>query len=337
MKKDIAKWFSLGMGVLLLSWLLAQLDVAEVLAAIRAIPPSLLLLGFASYLAGFAFRAIRFRLLLPKDQPVRHLLPIVLAHYAALNLIPARLGELSYIFLLKKVNQISTGRSVSNLLAARVFDHVTISTMFLVSVCFLDVPTPWIKTLSLTVSGLFVATCALIALLFAYQSRYVLWLRGVLRVLKLERSPLAQRVLRVVEDVVEALAALRIAADLAKILAVSLLIWLSIFASNYFLLHAFQVNFAFHEVIFSSTCVILLRFLPLQLVSGFGIHETSWVFLAQALGISRQTAITAVFGSHLIATFYLVCFGGYGLFRLARFLDLPFGKPAPAPCHDDAQ
>jgi uncharacterized membrane protein YbhN (UPF0104 family) len=118
------------------------------------------------------------------------------------------------------------------------------------------------------------------------------------------------------EEVVVALNAIQVKKNAATVLGVSVLIWLSIWGSNYALLQAFQVDFTYMQVIFSSTCIILLRVLPLQVVSGLGIHETTWVFIALALGISKNIAITAAFGSHILSISYLLIFGIYGVLRL---------------------
>jgi len=321
LKKSLIRLLPICVGLLLISWLLSQVDIDEAARIVRAIPPSLLLLGMTSYLGGFLLRAFRFRLLLPREHTLRHLVPIVLVHYAALNIIPARLGELSYIILLKQVNQVSTGRSVSNLLVARVFDHLTISLLFLISTAFLDFSSSWLHTLMLVVSAALIATCVLLGLLFAYKSRYVGWFQAVVRFLKLERFRITQKIECELGEVVSALTTLRFGANLIAVFAASCGIWFCIFATNYFLLHAFQVPLSYQEIVFTSTCIIMMRLLPLQLVSGFGIHETTWVFLAEALGVPRQIAITAAFGSHIAATLFLLCFGIYGLMRLYALLD----------------
>jgi len=124
-----------------------------------------------------------------------------------------------------------------------------------------------------------------------------------------------------IEEVVVALKGIQVKKSAAKVFGMSVLIWMSIWGSNYSLLRAFQVDFTYMEVILCSTCIILLRVLPLQVVSGLGIHETTWVFIALALGIPKNIAITAAFGSHLLSIIYLVIFGVYGILRLQYFIN----------------
>jgi uncharacterized protein (TIRG00374 family) len=315
-KKRITKLLSLGFGILLISWLLSQLDISASIKIIRELPISLLIVGFLCYALGFYLRAIRFRLLLPPEKSVKHLFPIVLVHYTALNIIPARLGELSYIYLLKKVNNISTGCSVSNLLIARVFDQITISLLFLVSWPFMDLSSQWMKTLSLFVSGFLILMTILLMGILAYKEKCIAWIKILVTKFGWANTTIIRRIIHEMEEVVIALRGIQVKKNAATVLGVSVLIWMSIWGSNYALLQAFQVDFTYVQVIFSSTCIILLRVLPLQVVSGLGIHETTWVFIALALGISKDIAITAAFGSHILSIIYLLIFGTYGVLRL---------------------
>ncbi len=317
----LTKVLSLGFGIILISWLLAQLDMEHAIKIIREVPVYLLLLGFIAYLLAFYLRAVRFKLLFPAtDQNIRHLFPIVLVHYTALNIIPARLGEFSYIYLLKKVNHISTGCSVSNLLIARVFDHITISLLFLISTLFLQISSPWFRMTSVGVCAFLILTLLFLMLMLAYKEKCVFWLQKSLRFFHLEKYALIQRIMQEMEEILKAFQHIQMKQHAGKVLGISLLIWICIFGSNYFLLHAFQVPLAYLEVIMASTCIILLRFLPLQLVSGIGIHETSWVVIATALGVPKDIAITSAFGSHILGIVFLVLLGGYGLLRLQRVL-----------------
>jgi uncharacterized membrane protein YbhN (UPF0104 family) len=95
-----------------------------------------------------------------------------------------------------------------------------------------------------------------------------------------------------------------------------MLIWGSIFSVNFFLLRAFQVPLNYLEIVLASTCIILLRFIPFQVISGFGVHETIWTFIAVQFGVSRSVAITGAFGGHILATGFLVLLGIYSLVRL---------------------
>lgn len=324
--KTISRLLSVGVGIILISWLLAQLEWSETMEILRNVPIPLLLLGGICYALSFCLRAMRFRLLLPSEQPVKHLLAIVFVHYTALNIIPARLGELSYVYLLKKVNNLSTGYSVSSLIMARVFDQIAISVLFLLSSFFVRLPSEWLRTATLAVAGFLAIVLVLLVAILTYKEKCMQWLIRMLLKIRWENKSFIQRIVREIEKIIAALQELQLTQRLAKILGLSIGIWLSIFSVNYLLFQAFHVPLSYMEIVLASTCIILLSVLPIQVLSGFGMQETIWVGIAMALGISRNTAITAAFGSHIVATLYLCIFGAYGLLMLQSSLTRATGN-----------
>ena len=319
--KRLTKILSFGLGIILISWLVSQLDISATLHSLRNVPISLILLSFLFYTIGFGLRALRFRLLLPTQQPLHHLFPIVLVHYTALNIIPARLGELSYIYLLKKVNNVSTGRSVSNLVLARVFDLMTISLLFLGALFFLNLSSQWLKAIGVIVGAFLIMALILLIIVLIYQERCIRIIKKLVSKFGFAHYAITTKILHTIEEISEAFTEIHVKEKAGKVLGVSLLIWISIFSSNYAALLAFQVDLTFMEVVLSSTCIILLKILPIQIMSGFGIHETTWVLIALELGVSKNVAITAAFGTHVIATIYLCILGGYGLWKIKAFLE----------------
>lgn len=308
----LTKLLSIGFGLILISWLLSQLDFREAAEIIRDVPPSLLAAGFGCYGLSFYLRAVRFRILLPDDQPKQRLFSIVLVHYTALNIIPARLGELSYVYLLKKVNGISTGHSVSSLLLARVCDQVAISLLYFSSSLFVEFPSQWLKTVHLAVAGILGSILLMFIAIGLYKERCMHWLHTLSVSFRWQHVKRVQRIFSTLEDIAEALTAAQIRRHAVPVLGLSLLIWLGIFTVNYTLLRAFGVSLSYIEVLLSSTFIILLGLLPIHVTSGVGLHETTWVVIALALGVPRNIAITAAFGTHLVSILYLFGFGAYG-------------------------
>lgn len=315
----MTKLVPLIFGIVLIGWLLAQLDWRVTIDILHDVPPSSLLLGSLCYALSFYLRALRFRMLFPHETQVKLLFPIVLVHYTALNIIPARLGEISYVYLLKKVNNLSIGYSLSTLLIARVFDQLAISLLFFAAGFFVDLPGNWLKPVIAGV-GIFLVTLFIaFIVLLVYKRKGLLLLERILQMLKLERSPVVQRVLKELHGTVDALDQIRLKWKAISLLVMSLSIWLSIFTVNYFVLQAFGVHLSYIEIIMTSTCIILLGLLPIQILSGFGVRQATWTVLAQALTIPKNIAITSAFGSHIVCTLFLVLLGMYGFVRLQKF------------------
>ena len=88
-----------------------------------------------AYLALNLFRAFRFRILLDKrDSPWRILIPITLYHNFLVRALPFKLGELSYIVLLRSRLNYSMEEGVSSLFGARILELLIIVMVFASSI-----------------------------------------------------------------------------------------------------------------------------------------------------------------------------------------------------------
>jgi uncharacterized membrane protein YbhN (UPF0104 family) len=199
---------------------------------------------------------------------------------------------------------------------ARVFDQIALALLFLSSAFFVKLPAGWLRTLRLGVGGFLIVTVALLLVLLILKERFVGLLTAIICHFHWDRYRLIQRVLRLLDDVVAAFQYIQIKRRFVQLMGLSLVIWLGIFSVNFILLQAFHVPLSYIEVVLASTFIILLGIIPLQVLNGFGIHETTWVFIAVTLGVAKQTAIVAAFGTHIVSTLYLFGFGLYGLWRL---------------------
>ena len=316
----LPKLLSAGFGIILLSWLISQVEWSYTVNTIRHIPLSLLLLAFVCYGGSFYLRAIRFKLLLPSLKKKDSLFHIILVHYTALNIVPARLGELSYVYLVKKVYNVPTGFSVSSLVLARVFDQIAISLLFLLSTFFVDISSAWMKTLTLLVTVLLFLSVFLLILLIMYKEYCASWLKRILQRMHLDRYRLIQRGMTEIDNVVAALADLPRTRSFGAIFGLSVCIWICIFTVNFLLFQAFHVPLSYIEVVLASTFMILLTLLPIQVLSGIGIRETAWIFIAGALHVSRNVAITAILGSRIVSILFLAAFGMTGFLGIRQRL-----------------
>jgi len=114
-----------GLAVLFFGAVLAFSGVrpAEVVALFRGCDPSWLLAALAAYAASYAGRALRFKLLLKGfAPPYAGLLCTATLHNLFNAAMPARTGELSYIYLVRTKFRIPTANGVASLVAARVLD-----------------------------------------------------------------------------------------------------------------------------------------------------------------------------------------------------------------------
>ena len=176
---------SLALMVLLLAVFLWNVDLAEVGRSITGADPALLAL--AGFLALFAYwlRAVRWQLILRPVGRVRHISVVLTTAvgYAAITLLPARMGDIIRPLLLARRDRIPASASLASILTERVFDMWTVVMFFLVFIIWppempeLDeqaLRSFEILSLSgyLIGAGLLVGTLMLLGL-FRYQDRFV--------------------------------------------------------------------------------------------------------------------------------------------------------------------
>ncbi len=141
MKKRLAKLSAVVISVALVAILLLQIQIGDIITTLADIDPLYLIVGFVLYACSYFFRALRFQVLLNGEVGIRNLFNIVCVQNMANNILPARTGELSYIYLLKKLHNITTGEGFATLLVARVFDFFAISLLFFISALMIqDLP-----------------------------------------------------------------------------------------------------------------------------------------------------------------------------------------------------
>lgn len=163
-------FFPIVITVILVAILLSQIELIYVFKAVKNISPIWLIIGFILYNFCYFFRALRFHILLDRKISIKDLFFIVSLHNMTNSLLPARTGELSYIYLVKKSGDISTTKGVATLAIARVLDFVTITIIFIVSIFFI------FRELPLSLAQF--PVLLIIAMLFVILTLYLISRRG---------------------------------------------------------------------------------------------------------------------------------------------------------------
>ena len=318
--KTIAKISAVVITAVLLAILLSQIQIADIIVTLASIDPLYLVAGFILYTCSYFFRALRFHILLNKEVRLRDLFNIVCVHNMVNNILPARTGELSYIYLLKKLHNKKTGEGIATLFVARVFDFISISLLFLVSAFMMhELPKMIIK--SVWVIALFLGLIAifLIALLFFGKS-FLNLVKIFFERFNWDKKHFADYLLRKGEETVESFEKIKIS---GKIIIIALIlnsfgIWLLLYSLNYILVRAMDINLSYFEVVFASTFAVFTTILPIQGIGGFGTLESGWTVGFIAVGVTKEVAISSGFGFHIILWLYFVILGCWGLFRMGR-------------------
>jgi uncharacterized protein (TIRG00374 family) len=241
-------------------------------------------------------------------------------HNLVNNILPARTGELSYIYLLNKFHNKKTGEGIATLFVARVFDFIVISLLFFISALMIqDLPEIIMKAVWVITFLMVVIVIFLIILLYFGDSFLNLAKRFFGR-FNLEKKYFADYLLRKGEEAVESFDEIRTNGKVTaiEVIIISFGIWLSLYSVNYDLITAMDINLCFFIVLLGSTFALFTTILPIQGIGGFGTIEGGWAIGFIAVGLTKEVAISSGFVVHIVILVYFLILGLLGLISMQR-------------------
>lgn len=313
-KQTLAKIVAFVITIILVAILLSQVEIGDVVSTLAGIDSIHVIIGFVLYTCSYFFRALRFHILLNKEVRLRDLFNIVCVHNMVNNILPARTGELSYIYLLKKIHHKKMGEGIATLFVARVFDFITISLLFIGSTFVIqNLPELIMKLVWVIALFLGTITIFLIALLYSGDSFFKSVGRFCER-FHWDKRYFVDYLLRKGEETVECFEKIKTS---GKVIVIALIlnsfgIWLSLYSLNYILVSAMNINLSYCSVVFASTFAVFTTVLPIQGIGGFGTLESGWTVGFIAVGVTKEVAISSGFGYHIILLIFFLILGCYG-------------------------
>lgn len=290
---------SLLLAAALIAFMLSLVDWAAFWDVLRRLSPASLLAAFAVYVALNAFRAVRYRVLLRRDDvPFTQLFPLGLWHNFLVRLLPFKLGELAYIVLLRQRLAVPMQEGVSSLFGARLLELLVIVLVatgsILLSGSMLALGGGWVLLL---MAGSIVA-----GVLGLYYAGTLV--RGAVRLLRrVTALPLVERLCERLTSLAIEFDRLREPRLFMMALFWSLFTYACSFGVNAILLAAVGVTADLPTLVVLVSLGMFAAAFPLN-ISGFGAVELSWALgLTTLLGYSTGEATSIglmLNGYHLI-------------------------------------
>ena len=304
-KNAVRVGVSLILMVILLAVFLRNVDFAEVGEALSRANPWLILASVATALLSYWFRTVRWQLILRPVGRVSHLnaLIAVAVGYAAMTLLPARMGDLVRPIVLSRRERVPLSGTLASMFTERLFDLWTVVLFFLI---FIVWPPPMpnltadakrnLELLSLSGyvagAGLIVGTLVLLAL-FRLQTRFVeLVTRPVARIRAGWREPLAN----FLNHFLDGLRVIERPKDLVVTLGASILLWYIIYWQVRFCLLGFGIDLPLRTAYLLVTLSVIGLAIPTPGGVG-GMHKAIQFGLTAffAVGLNEATAIALVY------------------------------------------
>lgn len=301
--------------VVLLALLFTQVQLVDVISTIENINLAFLLIGFILYTCSYIFRAWRFHILLNKEVSIKDLFNIGCVHNMMNSLLPVRTGELSYIYLLKKINSRTTGEGIASLLVARIFDFIAITLLFFISFIFAqELLTELVHIIWILL--IFLLSMVFLLLMVIYSREPVRLLKIILKITWLDKFSVSNYVLKIFEEGNKSIEKIHTKNLFIQVLSLSIIVWFLNDLIVFFLLKGMDINLPLQIVVLGATFSLLSMIIPIQGIAGFGTQEGFWVFAFAPLGLPLDKAISTGFVFHIVIIMYFLILGAVGIFSL---------------------
>lgn len=292
--------------VLSFLWVLSRIEPGRLQVSAQTYRWSWMSGVFALYLASHAVRVVRFRWILGRPVPFWRLMSITSIGYFAINVVPARLGELVRPYLLAEREQVPFGEGMAAIFVERLVDMVMLLGMLFAVTWLVELPPgalvvqgiDLIATGQRVVGGLVVAGIVGLVLFVTAGERALVWS---------DKLPLGSVVRRFVVGLRGLFGRPR---EIGGILLASLLIWLFTFWSVQLSLAAYPglpATLSDSLVVWTGT---LLAMALVPTAAFVGSFEAGAMGGVMALGGNEQDAVAFALILHLGQFFFTIGWGG---------------------------
>ena len=299
--------FSILITVVIIVILLTQISLKDLFTLLKNIDPVWAILGTAGYLTGLLARAFRYKWLIHSRKiPLLELFKISILYHLSLMVLPSKLGELSYPYLLNKSSRMSMTEGMASLIASRVYDFFTFVIIFLFASMefqsFFKINLFFIVLLSAFLIGLIILLFFHMGDLLKYFSKA---LGGISRWIGFENSPSLQWIQRKIHEIAEDFYAIKARKTYFPVTVASLISWVTMFWMFYAFLRGFGIEVSFLKVIFGSAIAVIANALPISGIGNWGTLEVGWAAGFLIVGLTKERAIATGFGVHILV--FVIC------------------------------
>lgn len=305
--------------VALLVLLLSRTSFGDIAATLKSIRLDYLGIGFLLYMMSYLFRTMRFTILLNKKINFREMFKVECLHNAANNIMPARTGELSYVYLIKKWYNVPLNDGTASLIVARVMDYITISLLFFIALGIERFPgiNIWIIWAILAFLGLLF----ILLLLMVFYKNFINLPGSIFNKIGLVNNRAAKYLLEKSNSLITGLQSMGSHHTMFGSFLVSMAIWVIIALMYWVLGKGMNLSLNFTEMIVATTFFELATVLPVSGLGGFGTSESGWVIGLVIMGISLKSSINMGFSLHIITLVFSIIMGLVSIKKLIRCFD----------------
>lgn len=311
----------------LLWFLFSRIKAEDVIQTFSRINIPALMAYTAIALIAAWLRAWRYKILL-RPQPISwgNIFLVTFIRNSLIDLLPARIGALSYIYVLNKRLSFPFEQATSTFVISFTLDFLTLSPFLVVAIIAVGLGSTAISAVSLFwISLVFFLVIFLFLWRLVPVSRFLLrFYRSLLNVFRLNEKRGARLSLEKFELTIQSLSLIQERKIQFPVFILSLFIRLAKYISVYLLFfsllrsHGFSLrSLSFWMFILGISGAELTSALPIKGLAGFGTWESAWALTFRLMNFDPRLAIISGIGVHLITNLFEYSLGIASILILA--------------------
>ena len=313
-------------------WTATRIEWATVGRSLREADLGLVVAMAGAWLAVLFIRPLRLMALLEVMSPEspRRYGAVWSATMVAMGLntiVPLRAGDIAMTFVLYQRLGVSVPRALSAMMVDRFFDLATVMALFAAALSVAPVTAAWTVGL---VPSMLIALVGLSFGLWLIVHYRALWLGLVRRMLSAVAPERRARWMGRAEELFGSIAAIDKTAVLAKIITLSILIWLTTTLSYWCGIAATWPSAAFMAAAFTASAAALVFVVPVT-PAGIGVFHGTCVLALSAFDVPFEPALAFAIVAHalqVVSVLLLAVFASFFQGLSLRMLLAPVEVPA---------
>lgn len=306
MKKITKFILSITITLVLGYFLLSKVNFSQIVEVLLKVNLFYYFLAAFFYIVLIIFRTLRIKTML--NLKFSDLFNLLMFTSFLNNVLPFKLGELSYTYLLKKKNKQSYKKGFSSLIVARVFDFI-VHIGFLIFGIIISTNLPNKSDFELLIPFLIVSLFILATVVFImiFLPDFTVKLFSKLFNFLPKFNQLKQFIKSFKNY----------KSSLLSTFFYSIAIYFSRGILNYFLIISLGFSLPLDVIIVVITFSVLSSFLPINGIANFGTRETVWTVILIYYGFTLESAVLLSFGTHILQLFYVSLIGFYSWLKIS--------------------
>ena len=310
-----------GFGAFLVYYLLGKISIGQIKDAIVGINKPALIVALAVMFVSIFLRAYRKKILVGSERiSMTDMFLVVLVRNAFNMVLPARTGELSYVYVLQRKFKFPLEVGVSTLAIVLIFDLVIVFSLIVISIIVVLIN----KFSGSYLAVVFIALVLLIILILIllYFSKVVgfiiIIIEKILRRYRIGKNRAVQVIYKKLIDINKNIEIIQKRRIYWKVSLSSIVIRILKFVSYYILIYAIlrPEGYTFKDLNFwiiflAVEAAEISAVLPTHALAGFGTYEGAFLLILGIFGFTTTgiTSTAVAFGYHTITLSFIVILG----------------------------